>query len=67
MNALKPNEYLSILILTAIIACLLTIFLSSCTVSLSNINNVGPSNDLLDENQSVTPDVEADVSLPFFP
>ncbi len=67
MCPLKPNEYLSILILTAIIACLIAVFCCGCSVSMTNVMNVGQSSDLLDENQSVSPDVDADLSVPFFP
>lgn len=39
------------------------IFLTSCTISFQNISTVGKATDLIDENQTASPDISATVPL----
>lgn len=43
---------------------LLVFILSSCTISFQNISTHGIAEDLVDENQTASPDVKPNVSIP---
>jgi len=52
------------IIIGAITVALISIIFCGCTISLNNINTHGTAQDLVDEQQSADPQVDADVSLP---
>jgi len=46
------------------IPILLAFTLVSCTYSINMVHTQGEASDVVDENQSVTPDIDANVSIP---
>lgn len=46
------------------ISIILLFFLSSCTLSFTNISTHGSATDLVDEEQTASPDVKPNISLP---
>jgi hypothetical protein len=55
---------IAIVILTAILAFCFFMVLDSCTLSFTNISTHGSASDLVDEEQTASPDVKTDLSLP---
>ena len=47
--------------------CMGVMCLVGCTISFQNVDTHGPSEDLIDENQSNAPDVAPTVSVPISP
>lgn len=41
----------------------IVIFLTSCTISFQNICTIGEASDLIDENQTSSPDITADIPI----
>lgn len=48
-------------------AIILFILLCSCTISFQNVSTNGKADDLIDEEQTANPNVNAEVSLPKIP
>jgi len=64
------KNYFIQLISAALCCCLIILifitfsFLCGCTISLSNVSNSGSAKDLLDEQQTASPDVETTATIP---
>jgi len=56
-----------IVVLTVIIAVMVYITLSGCTLSFTNISTHGTATDLVDEEQTASPDVKSDLTIPMIP
>jgi hypothetical protein len=42
----------------------LTFLVSSCTISLTNASSIGKATDMVDSEQTASPDVKTDLSIP---
>lgn len=62
VNIVGASLLVMILFLFFVVTCL-----SSCTISFQNISTHGSATDLVDENQSTTPKVDATVTAPLSP
>lgn len=49
------------------IAIVLSVLLTSCTISFQNVSTHGTADDLIDEEQTTSPNVDASVTLPVLP
>ncbi len=63
-------NFLIVIFLIIIITCIAlacAFCMSGCTISFNTVCSVGEANDVIDEEQTSSPDVKADVSLPINP
>lgn len=49
------------------VTIVLSVLLTSCTISFQNVSTHGTADDLIDEEQTASPNVDASVSLPVLP
>lgn len=54
-------------LMAVLIAIGFIIVTSGCTISMQNISTHGTATDLIDEDQTATPDIKTDLSLPIKP
>lgn len=52
------------IIIGAVIVTLISIILCGCTISFTNISTHGTAQDVVDEEQSADPQIDADIDLP---
>lgn len=54
-------------LMAVLIAIGFIIVTTGCTISMQNISTHGTATDLIDEDQTATPDIKTDLSLPIKP
>lgn len=56
-----------LILMASLIAIGFLIVTTGCTISMQNISTHGTATDLVDEEQTTTPDIKTDLSLPIKP
>jgi len=51
-------------LMSFLILVVIVLALSSCTISMTNVQSSGHSQDVVDEAQTASPDVDANLSIP---
>lgn len=58
---------IAIVVLSVIVSVFVFLCVTSCSLSFTNIDTHGSANDLVDEEQTTSPDIKTDVKLPVIP